>query len=168
MNVEDRPEPIIGTESSTPPGSEPSSDAMSTDSADETVAVDNMAEVALQTRRAIVPAVVAGVIALIVGFVIGEPLGGIGVCIGLGLGMVNARVLQTSVARRFELLADKPGRRTGFLSSGATRLAALTLGTLALVWLVRPLGFGILIGLALFQVLMIGFAAVAMYRTVRT
>jgi hypothetical protein len=103
-----------------------------------------------------------------VGFVIGEPLGGIGVCIGLGLGMVNARVLQTSVARRFELLADKPGRRTGFLSSGATRLAALTLGTLALVWLVRPLGFGILIGLALFQVLMIGFAAVAMYKTVRT
>lgn len=158
MNVEDRPEPTIGTESSTPPGTEPS----------DGVPVDNMAEVALQTRAAIVPAIVAGVIALIVGFVIGQPLGGIGVCIGLGLGMVNARVLQTSVARRFELLADKPGRRTGFLSSGATRLAALTLGTLALVWLVRPLGFGILIGLALFQVLMIGFAAVAMYKTVRT
>ena len=96
MNVEDRPEPIIGTESSTPPGSEPPS----VDSADDTVAVDNMAEVALQTRRAIVPAVVAGVIALIVGFVVGQPLAGIGVCLGLGVGMINARVLQTSVARR--------------------------------------------------------------------
>ena len=172
MNVEDRPEPIIGTESSTSPGTEPSSDVIAPgDPAEpstvDALAVDNMAEVALQTHRAIVPAVVAGVIALVVGFVIGSPLGGIGVCLGLGVGMLNARALQSSVARRFELLADRPGRRTGFLTSGATRLAGLTIGTILLVWLVRPLGFGLVIGLALFQVLMIGFAAVAMLKAVR-
>ncbi|HTY73039.1 MAG TPA: hypothetical protein VMI11_11530 [Actinomycetes bacterium] len=126
-----------------------------------------MSEVALQTRRAVLPAVVIGVVALIIGFVIGQPLGGIGVCIGLGLGMLNARMLQDSVQRRFEILVDSPGTKTHFLSSGAVRLALITLVTLGIVILIRPLGFGILIGLAIFQLTMIGFAAVAMYKAVR-
>jgi len=129
--------------------------------------VEAMSEVALQTRRAVLPAVVIGVVALIIGFVIGQPLGGIGVCIGLGLGMLNARMLQDSVQRRFEILVDSPGTKTHFLSSGAVRLALITLVTLGIVILIRPLGFGILIGLAIFQLTMIGFAAVAMYKAVR-
>jgi hypothetical protein len=38
---------------------------------------------------------------------------------------------------------------------------------LLLVWQVRPLGFGTVIGLAVFQVVMIGFSAVTMYKQVR-
>jgi hypothetical protein len=160
VNVEDRPEPLLGSPQSS--GEAESSLPSTAESA------PGLPEIALQTRRAIVPAVALGVIGLVVGFVIGQPLGGIGVCIGLAVGMANARLLQDSVQRRFELLAAAPGKRTNFLSSGATRLAALTLGTLLLVWLVRPLGFGVLIGLAVFQVTMIGFAAAAMYKAVRS
>jgi len=150
---------------------EPASTAGSAAPADATSSLGDpgaeMAEIAMQARRAVVPAVVIGVVALVASFVLGQPLAGIGVCIGLGVGMANARVLQRSVQSRFEIIADAPGTKTHFLSSGAVRLAVLTLGTILTVWLVRPLGFGILIGLAIFQVVMIGFAAVAMYKTVR-
>jgi hypothetical protein len=126
-----------------------------------------MSEIALQTRRVMLPALALGIVGLVLATVLGQPLAGVGVCLGLGLGMVNARLLQDAVRRRFEALTDAPGRRTGFLSSGASRLAGLTVLTILLVILVRPLGFGMLIGLAVFQVTMIGIAAAAMYRQVR-
>jgi hypothetical protein len=150
VNVEDRPEPLVGTEASAP-SAQPAA----------------MSEVALQTRRVMLPAVGLGVVGLVVAAIIGTPLAGVGVCLGLAFGMVNARLLQGAVQRRFDALAAAPGRRTHFLSSGAGRLAGITLATLLLVVLVRPLGFGVLIGLAVFQVTMIGFAAAAMYRQVR-
>ncbi len=99
-----------------------------------------MAEVVLQTRRAIVPAIVLGVIGLVVGVIIDELLAAVGFCIGLGLGMSNARMLRSSVQRRFEILVDTPGAKTHFLSGGALRLGLLTLVTIAAVILVRPLG----------------------------
>ena len=126
-----------------------------------------MAEIAMQARRAVVPAVVIGVIALIASFVLGEPLAGIGVCIGLGVGMANARVLQRSVQQRFEIIADAPGPRPTSCPAEPPASQCSRWGRILIVWLVRPLGFGILIGLAVFQVVMIGFAAVAMYKAVR-
>ena len=72
----------------TPPPTDP---APALDGYDPTVA---MAEVILQTRRAVIPAIVVGVLALIVGVVIDELLVAVGICIGLGLGMANARMLR--------------------------------------------------------------------------
>jgi hypothetical protein len=150
VNVEDRPEPLVGTDEGAP-------------SAQPT----GPSEVALQTRRMTLPAVVMGVVGLVVATVLGWPLAGVGVCLGLAFGMINARLLQGAVERRFEVLMGGSARRTHFLSSGMTHLAGITAVTLLLVWLVRPLGFGTLIGLAVFQITMIGFAAVTMYRQVR-
>ncbi len=127
-----------------------------------------MAEVMLQTRRAVVPAIVLGVVALIVGVIIGQLLGAVGVCIGLGLGMANARLLRQSVQRRFEVLVNNPGTKTHFLSGGAGRLAILTGITLLALILVKPLGFGIVIGLAVFQITLLLLAGTSMFRSVRS
>ncbi len=130
--------------------------------------VEAMSEVALQTRRAVVPAIVIGVVALIVGLVIGELVAAVGLCLGLGLGMANARLLRSSVQRRFEILVESPGTKTHFLSGGAARLAMLTGVTLLAVVLVRPLGFGMIVGLAVFQITLLVFAGVSMMKSVRS
>jgi hypothetical protein len=127
-----------------------------------------MSEVALQTRRAVVPAIVIGVIALVVGLVVDELVAAVGLCLGLGLGMANARLLRSSVQRRFEVLVESPGTKTHFLSGGAARLAALTVVTLLAVVLVRPLGFGMIVGLAVFQITLLVFAGVSMLKSVRS
>lgn len=127
-----------------------------------------MAEVVLQTRRAIVPALVIGVLALVVGLVADQLVAAVGVCLGLGLGMANARMLRSSVQRRFEILVETPGTKTHFLSGGALRLGLLTLVTLLACVLYLPLGFGIIIGLAAFQITLLVFAGAAMLRSVRT
>lgn len=153
MNVEERPESSDGTDGMQPGVSSDSSLAP--------------AEVTLQTRRAVIPSIVVGVVALVVAGVIGRLLAGIGICLGLAFGMFNARLLQASVLHRFAVIGAQTGQRTNFLASGATRLAAITLAAILLVVFVRPLGFGVLIGLVVFQVTMIGAAAAAMYRQVR-
>lgn len=126
-----------------------------------------MAEVMLQTRRAIVPGIVLGVVALVVGVLIDELLGAVGFCIGIGLGMFNARMLRSSVQRRFETLVETPGAKTHFLSGGALRLGLLTLVTIAAVVLVRPLGFGMILGMVAFQILLLVLSAASMLKSVR-
>ncbi len=127
-----------------------------------------MAEVILQTRRARTPAIVIGVVSLVVGLAIDELLTAVGICFGLGLGMANARLLRASVQRRFEILVETPGNKTHFLSGGAARLAVLTVITLVAVILVRPLGFGMIVGLAIFQITLLVFAGVSMRKSVRS
>ena len=123
-----------------------------------------MAEVALQTRAAIVPAIVAGVIALIVGFSSASRSQASAFCIGLGLGMFNARVLQTSVARRFESSRTSRGRHALPVSRrdppGLSRWSRWPSS------LVRPLGFGMILGMVVPSP-PDGFAAAAMLKTVR-
>jgi hypothetical protein len=148
----------------TPPSVEPEGTPTDAVEVDPTAA---MAEVILQTRRAVVPAIVLGVVGLVVGVLLGELLAAVGFCIGLGLGMFNARMLRQSVQRRFEILVDTPGAKTHFLAGGAARLGLLTLVTLAAVILVRPLGFGMILGMVAFQITLLVFSAAAMLKSVR-
>lgn len=168
MSHDDQGEPRVTTEVAPQLAADAAAvdptDAEGVDLGDPTAA---MAEVMLQTRRAVIPAVVLGVLALAVGLVIGELVAAVGVCIGLGLGMANARLLRRSVQRRFEVLVNSPGTKTHFLSGGAGRLAILTGITVLALVLVKPLGFGIVIGLAVFQIMLLLLAGVAMFRSVR-
>jgi len=148
----------------TQPSPEPEATSVEAAEVDPTAA---MAEVILQTRRAVVPAIVLGVIGLIVGVLLDELLAAVGFCIGLGLGMANARMLRQSVQRRFEVLVETPGAKTHFLSGGAVRLGLLTLLTLLVVVLVRPLGFGMILGMVAFQITLLVFSAAAMLKSVR-
>ena len=69
--------------------------------------------------------------------------------------------------RRFEILVQNPEMKTHFLAGGAARLALLTLVTLGLILLSKPLGFGVVLGLVAFQLTLLVFSSAAMYKSVR-
>ncbi len=123
-----------------------------------------LTEVAQQSRRVRIPAAIVAVLSLVVASLLGAPLIGAGVCLGLAFGGLNAQLLQASMVRFTDAAAN---RRKQFVLGGFARLGAITVVTLVLVSLIRPLGWGILGGLAGYQMLLLGFAAAAMYKQVR-
>jgi hypothetical protein len=130
-------------------------------------ALEGYSEIAAQAKRIVWPCCILGLGAVLVLAFLGKPWAGVGVCIGLGLGMVNARLLQQSVLRRFQAATGQTLKGSAFLASGVTRLAAITGVAVALTVVERPLGIGVVIGLAVYQVLLLGASAVVMYRQVR-
>lgn len=123
-----------------------------------------LAEVAQQSRRAQLPALAVGVLTLAVTAVLGYVLIGVGVCLGLSVGLLNARVLTASMQR---FIPGAAGQNKRFVLGGFSRLGAITVGTLLLVVFAQPLGIGVLVGLAVFQAILLGFAGATMYRQVR-
>lgn len=116
-------------------------------------------------RRAVVVACAVGALALVVGAVIGElPAAAFG-CLGLGLGMLNSRLVQLSVVRFAEQASSRPKRQ--FVGSVVSRLALITAVALAVALLFRPDGIGVIVGLAVFQLLMIVVASIPMIKEMK-
>ncbi len=92
----------------------------------------------------------AVVLAALAGYVLfgGVFFGGV----GLALGLINAVLVQRSVESI--TAGDHPLKRKMALNS-ATRLLVITTIGLAIAIIFRPLGLGVLFGLALFQVLLV-------------
>jgi hypothetical protein len=72
--------------------------------------------------------------------------------IGLGLGLLNALLVRRAVDAI--TAGDHPLKKKMALNS-ATRLLAITAVGLAIAFIFRPMGLGVLFGLALFQVLLV-------------
>lgn len=100
-------------------------------------------------RRTALVALGLAVVGLVVTVVLGVPLAGLGVCLGLAMALVNFRLIARSTARASA--AAEPARRRPLVTSTLGRLGAISVIALLLAWLVRPLGFGTIVGLALFQ-----------------
>ncbi|MFX0581274.1 hypothetical protein [Nocardia nepalensis] len=77
---------------------------------------------------------------------------GMFICIGLGLGWLNAQLTRMTVNRVAD--AEKP-RKQGLFLSSASRLIVITASSLAIAFLARPHGIGIFFGLAVFQVILV-------------
>jgi hypothetical protein len=125
------------------------------------------AEIAAQAKRIVWPCCILGGVVLVALVLLKQPWAGVGVCIGLGLGMINARLLQRSVLRRFQSASGQAVKGGAFLASGLFRLGAVTIIAVGLALIERPLGIGTVVGLALYQVLLLGASAIVMYRQVR-
>ncbi len=77
---------------------------------------------------------------------------GVFLAIGLALGLLNALLVKWSVA---SITAhENPLKRRMALNS-ATRLVLITVAALVIAFVFRPYGFGVLFGLAVFQVLLV-------------
>jgi len=115
-------------------------------------------------RRSARIGAVLGVLTIIVGSLTGHPLLGIFLLVGLALGAGNNYLLQQSV-RRFAVDSglDKKKLRQGVM----VRLGSITLLAIGIALLVRPDGFGVFAGLAVFQILMLVGAAVPVFRSLR-
>jgi hypothetical protein len=163
VNVDDRAEPPTLSASATAPT--PSNAQTSADVAAEASA--GYAEVAAQAHRIVLPCCIIGFLVVVATAILKQAPAGVGVCVGLGLGMLNARLLQESVLRRFQVASGQPMKGGAFFAGGVTRLAAITGVAVVFAIVDRPLGIGVVAGLALYQVLLLSVSAAVMYRQVR-
>jgi hypothetical protein len=104
-------------------------------------------------------------LAVVLAAVAGYPMFGVFFGVGLALGLLNAVLVQRSVASI--TAGDHPLKRKMALNS-ATRLLVITVIGLAIAILFRPLGLGVLFGLALFQVLLVLSTALPVWKKIRT
>jgi hypothetical protein len=102
-----------------------------------------------------------GVVALVA---VGRPLMGLFLVVGFGLGLVNVLLLRRA-ASQFAAVdgAGKPRFALGALG----RLAVITALALAIGVLVQPDGMGVFLGLAAFQLLLVGVALVPLLKELR-
>ncbi len=85
--------------------------------------------------------------------------------VGMGLGLVNALLVHHSVASI--TAGDHPLKHKMALNS-ATRLLIITALGLTVAFLFRPLGLGVLFGLALFQICLVLSTALPVWKKIRT
>jgi hypothetical protein len=116
----------------------------------------------LIVRRTIASCAVLGVVAVLVAIVLGHPLAGVGVLLGLAAATLNHRLFQLSTVRYSS--ADGHIARKPYAGSVAGRLGAITIVAFALLYFVRPMGFGMIGGLVAFQVLLMANALAALWR----
>jgi hypothetical protein len=116
-------------------------------------------------RRSVVVACVLGVVGLLASVPLGYLTAAVFGCVGLALGMLNSRLVQLSVVRFAQGASSRPKRQ--FIGSVVSRLALITLLALSLALLFQPEGLGVIVGLAVFQLLMIIVAALPMIREMK-
>lgn len=114
-------------------------------------------------RKTRILAVAFGVIGLIVASLLGYPLAGLGIVLGLILGGVNTRWVDTSVARLQNVGGAKAARRPLAMRT-LVRLGFTTACVLALLILVTSVGFGALGGLVLYQAAFLSSMISAVFR----
>jgi riboflavin transporter FmnP len=121
-------------------------------------------DVSRRYRLVLIVCPIAGLTGLIVLTVLGYPVAGVALCAGLFMGFINSRMVIAQAAKFTQM--ENPNKRA--LTSGVLqRLGALTAIALLIAFAFRPQGFTVFIGLAAFQLLMMGAAAGAMVRQFR-
>jgi hypothetical protein len=121
-----------------------------------------LTEIERVVRRTVIAGIIAGILGGVAAVLLGEPLVAPGLGIGLVLAVVNHRVFQSS-ALRFTTPEGVVNRKP-FAGSVALRLGACTAVAVGLLIVERPMGWGVIAGLALFQALMLVNALVALLR----
>jgi ATP synthase I chain len=116
----------------------------------------------LIVRRTIASCIVLAIVALLAAIILGQPLAGVGVVLGLAAATVNHRLFQVSTVRYSR--DDGHIERKPYAGSVAGRLGAITIVAFALLYFVRPMGFGMIGGLVAFQVLLMANALGALWR----
>ena len=84
---------------------------------------------------------------------------------GLGLGLINALLVQRSVAA---ITAEANPVKRKMAVNSATRLMVITVVGLTVAWFFRPQGLGVVFGLALFQVVLVLSTALPVWKKIRT
>jgi hypothetical protein len=121
-----------------------------------------LTEVDRIVRRTAYSTVGAGVVAAALAILLGQPLVAPGLGLGIALAIANHRVFQSS-AMRFTTTEGVLSRKP-FAGSVALRLGICTAVAIGLLIVSRPMGWGVIAGLAVFQFLMLLNALVSLAR----
>jgi hypothetical protein len=119
-------------------------------------------EIERVVRRTAYTSIAIGAVWAGIAIAIGQPWFAPGIAIGLALAIANHRVFQSS-AMRFTTPEGVVSRKP-FAGSVALRLGVCTAVAIGGLILYQPFGWGIVAGLALFQVTMLANALVALLR----
>ena len=110
------------------------------------------AEAVLNLRRPLLIAAAVGAVGLVVCGLFGHIVMGILLIIGLGLGLLNTRLLQRSVVK---VISSENPSKTAIGRSSVPRLFFIAGLAIALGIFLKPDGFGVFLGLATFQVIIL-------------
>jgi hypothetical protein len=105
------------------------------------------------SRRTVFSALVVGVVGLIICVIVGYPLAALGLAIGISVGITNFRAIQKSVAKIGRRAGENKRRPLAMNTLG--RMGIISVIAMGLLFLSFPLGFGVLGGLAIFQMLLL-------------
>jgi len=122
----------------------------------------SLPDLAAVSRRTMLSALIFGVIGFVACLALDAVLVGIGLCLGITVGIVNFRLIQSSVVKVGQRQAEN-ARRPLALNT-VTRLGIITVIALGLLFVSFDLAFGLLAGLAAFQVLLLIQVARSMYK----
>ncbi|TFV54460.1 ATP synthase subunit I [Mycobacterium sp. PS03-16] len=114
-------------------------------------------------RLLIICAVLAG-LATLAAALLGVPMVGVFFAIGLGLGLLNAVMIQRSVEKI--TAKDHPLKRNMAMNS-ATRLLIMTVIGLTIAYIFKPQGLGVVFGMALFQVILVASTTLPVLKKLR-
>jgi hypothetical protein len=110
-------------------------------------------DVAVVARRTMLGALVVGVLGLVALLFFNQTWAALGLCIGIGLGIGNFRLIVRSVVKVGNRAGDNKRRPLALNTLG--RLGIMTAIALVLAWMKPPLGIGIIGGIAVFQFLLL-------------
>ncbi|MGA2521819.1 MAG: hypothetical protein ABSG81_13510 [Acidimicrobiales bacterium] len=122
----------------------------------------SLPQISMVARRTVLTGCVVGAAALVIGIVAGYPLVGLGVCIGLSMALVNFRLISRATVKASSRSDENQRRPLAVNTLG--RLGVISVIALGITFFVEQLGFGILVGLAVFQFTLLGNVVVSMLR----
>jgi hypothetical protein len=108
--------------------------------------------VAFRPMRLLAISVVLTGLATLAAGLLGHVMVGVFFGVGLGLGLLNAVLVQRSVDA---ITADAHPLKRKMALNSATRLLVLTVIGLTIAFIFRPQGLGVLFGMAVFQVVLV-------------
>ena len=114
--------------------------------------------------RLAVACVVISALAIGLAFMAGATSFGVFFSIGLALGLVNALLVGLSVSA---ITAEDHPLKGKMVLNSATRLVVITAIALVIAFIFRPYGFGVLFGLAVFQVVLVLSTVLPVYKKLR-
>jgi len=121
--------------------------------------------VAFRPIRLLVISLLLTLVAVGVAASLGHPMVGLFFGVGLLLGLLNALGVQRSVAA---ITAEAHPLKKKMAMNSASRLMIITVVGLAVAFVFRPDGLGVLFGLALFQVLLVASTALPVWSKLRS
>jgi hypothetical protein len=114
------------------------------------------------SRRTVTAALILGVAGLVGCISFGKPMIGVGACIGLALGTLNFRLVGASVIKVGK--REDENKRRPLALNTVGRLGVISVITIGLLLLSFQLGFGVLVGLAVFQLVLLANVARSMMK----
>lgn len=119
---------------------------------------------AADLRRLAIVAAVVGVAGVVLSSLLGHPMAGVYGIVGLGLGLLNAFLLRRSAGMYASMDAPQKSR---FALGALGRLGLISVIGLTIAWFTLPDGLGVLVGLAVFQLLMVFVALIPLLKELR-